>query len=263
MSLRVSDLIDFLNTLAPVNISEKRDVNGLQIGSVNDNVRGILLAVDPSLSAFKEAGKRGFNLVITHHPLFYEALTKVDLDTLKGKIIAFAIEKGINLLSWHTPLDKVPFGVSEALARKLGWQTEGFVVEEDEGIGWGRVVKFENYVNLESLAKEIKARLKSWVMIVGDPQEEVNAVALCGGSGGFLKDYLKETEINTLLTSDIKYHQAKDSSQEGFNFIIIDHGVAEASLLEVLREKLEAYFQEKNTSLPVEIYLEESPYKII
>ncbi|MCS7200344.1 MAG: Nif3-like dinuclear metal center hexameric protein [Caldimicrobium sp.] len=263
MALRVNDFFNFLDTIAPLKIAEERDVNGLQIGSLLDPVKGVLLAVDPSLSALQEADKRGFNLVITHHPLFYHPLTQIDRDTLQGKIISFAIERKINLLSWHTPLDKLTFGVSTTLAQKLGWETENFVIQEKEGVGWGRIVKFQNYVKLGNLAEEIKEKLKTWVMLVGDAQEEINSLALCGGSGGFLKEHLKKLGLNTLLTSDVKYHLAKDSLQEGFNFIIIDHGLGESFVLEVLKEKIDAHIREIGFFIPVEIYLERSPYQLI
>ncbi len=167
------------------------------------------------------------------------------------------------MLSWHTPLDKVSFGVSEALAKALNFETGDFVIEEEEGYGFGKVVNLKKCVKLEALAKKIKKTLNTWVMLVGDPEKEVEKIALCGGSGGFLKDYLKKKGINTLITSDVKYHQALSALEEGFNFILIDHGVSESFVLEVLKEKLENFLREKEIDLKIFLYKEVSPYKIV
>lgn len=260
---KVIDIYNYLDAIAPLSLAEKNDNNGLQIGSFSEEVQGILLSVDPSLAALNFASAQGLNLVITHHPLFYNPLRSVNRDTFPGKIIYFAVEKGLNLLSWHTPLDKVPWGVSAALAKALGWKSEEFILQEGNGYGLGRVVKFEKYVNLDSLAREIKEKLKTWVMLVGDPQKEINKLAICGGSCGFLKDYLRKENIFTLLTSDVKYHLAKEAEEEAFNFILIDHGVGESLLLQELKEKIEAYFKEHGLIIPVKVYTEKSPYKII
>ncbi|MGB9761383.1 MAG: Nif3-like dinuclear metal center hexameric protein [Caldimicrobium thiodismutans] len=263
MSLKVKDFYQFLDSLAPLRIAEKKDSNGLQIGSFEAVVSGIVLAVNPSLSLFKEAVKRDYNLIITHHPLFYQPLYFLHWDEYPGNLISFAVENKLNLLSWHTPLDKVSFGVSEALARAFDFETEDFVLKEEEGFGYGKVVKLKNCVKLEALAKKVKETLKTWVMLVGDPDKEVEKIAICGGAGGFLKEYLKGKGINTLITSDVKYHQAFSALEEGFNFILIDHGISEFFVLRVLKEKIENFLAEKKVNLGIYLHKEESPYKII
>jgi len=261
MPLIVRDFYQFLENLAPLRLAEPKDSNGLQIGSFDAPVQGILLAINPTLQAFKTAKALGCNLLLTHHPLFYQPLTSLIKEEYPGKVIYFAIENQLNLLSWHTPLDKVSFGVSEALAQTLGLETEGFILSE-EGAGLGKVAKLKKCVKLEALAKQIKKAIKSWVMLVGDPEKEVQKIALCGGSGSFLKDHLKRLGLDTLITSDVKYHQALASLEEGFNFILIDHGVGESFVLRVLKDKLQNYLKERGAALPIHLWQEESPYKI-
>lgn len=263
MPLRVKDLYQFLEEFAPLNLAEKDDKNGLQIGSFEAEVNGILLGVSPSFSLFQKAIREGFNLIITHHPIFYQSISSLNLDTYPGTLVYLAIKNGLNLLSWHTPLDKIGEGVSEALAKALGWKTEDFALKTGEASGFGKVVNFENYVKLESLAQEIKRKLNTWVMFVGNPEKEIKKLAICGGSGGFLKEHLQKKGIDTLLTSDIKYHQALLAQEESFNYILIDHGKAEFYVLKVLKERIEEFLKGKEEGLKIEIYEEESPYKIV
>ncbi len=263
MFLTVKDLYQFLDNLAPLKIADKKDNNGLQIGSFHEEVKGILLAVNPTYQVFKRALNKRLNLVITHHPLFYNPITSILKDEYPGTVIALALKEGLNLISWHTPLDKVSWGVSECLAQILGWRTKEFVWEEDAGFGYGRVAKFKNYVKLGDLAKQIKEILKSWVMLVGDPEKEIDQIGICGGSGAFLTDFLKAKGIETLLTSDVKYHQALWAKERNFNYLIIEHSLGEFYVLNVLREKLEDWMREKGIFLPVEIFKEEPVYLII
>lgn len=260
MSLKVRDIYNFLENLVPLNLADPNDVNGLQIGSWEASVSGILLAVNPIYSAFLEAQRENLNLIITHHPLFYKPINRIILEDYPGKIISFAIRQNLHLLSWHTPLDKISFGVSEALARELSFITEGFIYREGDNYGYGKVVIFENYVKLSDLAKMIKERLKTWVMVVGDPEVKIKKLGICGGAGAFLKNYLMEQGINTLLTSDVKYHQAIEAKEIGFHYLLIDHGVGEFFVLKILKEKLEEFLQAKGDTVKIKIYQEESPY---
>lgn len=265
--ITVEDIYHFLNNLAPLSLAEKKDSNGLQIGSLKEKVTGILLAVNPILSVFEEANLKGCNLIITHHPLFYHPLPFIDKEGYPGKIIYYAIKNELNLLSWHTPLDKVSYGVSEALLQALSkafeLEIEDFLYSEGEGVGYGKVAKLKNCVKLGDLAKRIKEILNSWVMIVGNPEREIERIALCGGAGAFLYDQLKIKGIDTFITSDVKYHQALTALEEGFNFILIDHGLGEAFVLDFLKRRLEDFLREKGSFLPIYIYQEKSPYQVI
>jgi len=126
----------------------------------------------------------------------------------------------------------------------------------------GRVVYLRKSIKLQDLANKVKEVVNSWIMVVGDLDSSIDSFGFCGGSGAFLKESLKKLGVNTLITSDVKYHLAKDSLEEGFNFIILDHGVSESFILPVLQEKIQTFLNNLKIELPVEIYKEPSPYKI-
>ncbi len=263
MSIKVGDILNLLETLAPSFIAEPNDSNGLQIGSNTSDIRGILLTIDLTSKVLKYAIENNYNLIISHHPLIYQPLKRIEKETYIGKIIYQAISNDLNIISWHTPFDKVSWGVSSALVRELGWKYEEFILTERGEFGLGRVVKFESYVKLHSLAKEIAEKLKTWVMIVGDPSSEIDKLGVCGGSGGHLKKTLHSKGITTLLTSDVKYHLARESEEEGFNFLIIDHGIGESLFLKELKIKIEEFLRDRDPLIPVDTFYHESPYKII
>ncbi len=265
MSLLVKDLYKFLENLAPIQIAEPKDNNGLQIGSYNSSVSGILLTVDVTKNAIFYALEKDLNLIISHHPLIFNPLSCILKDELKGELIYLLIKHDLNIISWHTPLDKISEGVSEAFLKALNFESSDFIIKEEkfnQKFGLGRVVYLKKSIKLQDLAEKISQIIDSWVMVVGDLDSLIDSFGFCGGSGSFLKDELKKIGVYTLITSDVKYHIAKDSLEEGFNFIIIDHGLSESFILPVLKDKLQKFLFEKNVVLPIEIYKEPSPYKI-
>ncbi|RKX60064.1 MAG: Nif3-like dinuclear metal center hexameric protein [Thermodesulfobacteriota bacterium] len=262
MSVSVKEIWEFLENLAPSQIAESQDNIGLQIGCYSDKIKGILLSVDPSLKAINYAIKNKLNLIITHHPLFYKPVYSIIKETVQGEKIYQVIHNHLNIISWHTPLDKIENGVSEAIIKALGYKGKDFILK-NENYGLGRLVYLKRSIKLKNLAKKIKKVLHSWVMIVGNEEEEINAFGVCGGSCSFLKEKLKSIGINTLITSDVKYHTAKDAQEEGFNFIIVDHGISESFILDYLKDELLKLFNSEKIQIPIIIFKENSPYKII
>ncbi len=266
MSILVKHFYNFLNSFSPLKIAEENDNSGLQIASFEAEIKGILLSVDPSKKAIFYAIENNLNLILTHHPLIYPSLKNIIKEELIGELIYLIIQNHLNLISWHTPLDKIEEGVSEALVKVLKLEKIDFITKKEidgKVYGLGKIAEIYPPLTVKELAERIKELTKSWVMIVGNPQEKISKVGICGGSGGFLKDVLKQLGINTLITSDVKYHLAKLAEEEGFNFIIMDHNISEFFVLEFLKEKIEKFLQKTKLDIPVKIFKEESPYKIL
>lgn len=69
-SLKLKDLLTFLDTIAPLDTAEKWDNVGLMIGNPAQHITGVLIALDPTLEVVEEAIDLRANTIITHHPLF-------------------------------------------------------------------------------------------------------------------------------------------------------------------------------------------------
>ncbi len=264
MSLLVKDFFNFLKNLAPLHIADPQDNNGLQIGSFLNPVSGILLTLDISKEALSFALKHNLNLIISHHPFIFNPIFTIIKDNPKGDLIYTLIKNDLNLICWHTPLDKINNGVSENFVKAINLKSSEFILKEkyDENFGLGRIVYLKKSIKLKNLAKKIAKLIKSWVMVAGDLESSIKAFGVCGGSGSFLKEELKKLGINTLITSDVKYHIAKDAYEEGFNFILIDHGISESFILPFLKTKIQEFLKRKNSQIPIEIFRTTSLYQI-
>lgn len=120
MTRTVSRFVRILDTLAPVRLAESWDTVGLQIGSMNWPVKKIWTALDPLPEVVEAACKNHVNLLVTHHPLFFKPIRKIDADSPTGKIIEMAMVHQLAIYSAHTNLDSVAGGVSDVLADRIG-----------------------------------------------------------------------------------------------------------------------------------------------
>lgn len=118
--MKVSEVINILELWAPREIAWERDNAGLQTGNRNDIVKNILMSLDLTEEVINEAISKDCNLIITHHPLLFSPLKKIDIcrDRI-ASLTASLIKNDITLYSAHTNLDFTKGGVSFKLADKL------------------------------------------------------------------------------------------------------------------------------------------------
>lgn len=108
---------DLLQALAPNRLAASWDNCGLQVGSLQDPLKGVLVALNPSLAAMQQAKKLGANLLVTHHPLAFKLPSQLDTTREPGSLIAEAIRNELTVVSAHTSLDVVV--VNHLLANRL------------------------------------------------------------------------------------------------------------------------------------------------
>lgn len=126
--MRLEQIVKFIEDWAPKSIAWEKDNVGLQVGSLQREVSNILICLDVNEDVVDEAVKRKCNLIISHHPLLFKPLKKLDAENDRGtRIIEKMIKKDITLYSAHTNLDFTKDGVSFQLAKKLGLKNQKFL----------------------------------------------------------------------------------------------------------------------------------------
>jgi dinuclear metal center YbgI/SA1388 family protein len=124
MSLFIKDMtivkvIDEILKRAPYELQLDYDNSGLQVGDVNQKLRNIVVTLDIDESTIKKAVKNKANLIISHHPLIFSAIKRIDpKDSICKKIIT-AIKNDICIYSCHTNFDSAYGGLNDILAELL------------------------------------------------------------------------------------------------------------------------------------------------
>lgn len=158
--MKLSKLMSILDYHVPFSTAESWDNVGLLIGDENQQVNGILTALDCTEEVVDQAIDKNINIIIAHHPLIFKGIKNI-VQTGYGKIIRKLIQNDINLIAMHTNLDVNPSGVNKMLADTLDlnnvnqinqryttyYKVQTFIPKEN-------VENFKDQLNQLGLAKE-------------------------------------------------------------------------------------------------------------
>ncbi len=273
MIATVADIIDVMETIAPSRLSEKWDNVGLQVGKANWPVKRLRVALDPLTDIVNEACHDNIDLLITHHPLIFKPLTRIDFETPVGRTIRMAAKQRLAIFAAHTNLDSARDGLNDLLARRIGLnnlsvfaqivqpslQSNQRVVPNE---GLGRIGTTDTGIELAALAAEIKTKLNlEHVKYAGNADLMVNKIAVCTGSGSGLMSQFLESDAEVFISGDLRYHDARDAEANQRGLIDIGHFASEHLIVAVLQEKLENMLASKGYDIDIDIsFSEKEPF---
>lgn len=244
----VGDILNFVETLAPRAMKMDWDHVGLLCGSRSTPVEKVLVALDPFEHVCQEAAEWGAQLMVTHHPLIFRALSSITDENGIGRGIQLLCREGISAVNAHTNLDQAPGGVNDVLARRLGLENISVIHPEgvdDQGRPWGLLRRGQvEEQSLEDFLWLVKNRLDCPGLRYVSGGKKVRFVAVGGGS---CADEMAEAVVagcDTFVTADVKYNQFWDAREMGLNLIDAGHFYTENPVTQVLAEKIQAAFPE-------------------
>ena len=231
--MKVKDIIKVIEDFAPLSIQEGWDNSGLCVGSPEDEVTSVLLALDCTPALVDEAVACGADMIVTHHPLIFSGLKKISPEDMTSLAVIKAIKAGIAIYAAHTNADKVLEGVSGAMAARLGLENVTVLDDEGEGTGLGAVGDFPEPMTSEAALALVKERFSLKVVKASRPVEGlVSRVAMCGGSGGSLIAAARRSGSQLYISGDISYHNF--FTPEGFMIMDIGHYESEIDIVDIL-----------------------------
>ncbi len=116
--MQIRDLYALIDAEAPFRLQEEYDNAGLIVGSMEDEVHGILLCLDVVHETVEEAGRLGADLIISHHPPIFRAIRR--LDPVRQAAVLAAIRMDIGLMAVHTNFDAARSGLNAFIVRHMG-----------------------------------------------------------------------------------------------------------------------------------------------
>jgi len=118
--MKIQTLINCLESIAPLSLQEDYDNSGLLIGNKNKEIQKALITLDITEDVLEEAIENQCELIISHHPLIFKGIKKLNGKNMVERIVIKAIQSEIAIYAIHTNLDNVHQGVNAMLAEKLG-----------------------------------------------------------------------------------------------------------------------------------------------
>lgn len=118
--MKIKEVIHYVESKFPLYWQEDYDNCGVQCGDKEQEITGVLVCFNFSEEALELAIQRKANLIISHHPLIFKGIQKIEPHNATGRLIFKAIENKLVLYSMHTNIDNGIGGGNQLFADKLG-----------------------------------------------------------------------------------------------------------------------------------------------
>lgn len=248
--MRCSDIITCLEELAPVRCACDWDNVGLLAGRRDRPVERIFLALDATDEVIKAAVAFGADMLITHHPLIFKPLSKVNDDDFIGRRILTLIQNDISYYVMHTNFDAVNGCMADLAADRMGLLEREIldVTDESDGMfcGIGRAGRLPAPMTLKELAEAVKKAFHlPFVTVYGDVNDgKLNTrAAISPGSGKSIIRHSIKAGAEVLITGDIGHHEGIDSLAQGMAVIDAGHYGLEHIFIEFMEHYMEQKFE--------------------
>lgn len=244
--IKVNNIIEEMESIAPTYLKEDFDNVGLMVGDRDKEVKKVLLALDCTLKVIEEAKNENIDLIITHHPLIFRKPSSITTDTLQGKKIIELIKNNISLYSSHTNLDSVENGLNHKIVSILGFNDSTILEKNkrDDNAGLGRLVSLDEEISLEELVSKIKGALNISNLRVVKGNNKVSRIAVINGSG---QDFISKAVAlgaDCIITGDTTYHFASDYKEMGISILDVGHFASEQIIFFNVMERLKEKFKD-------------------
>jgi dinuclear metal center YbgI/SA1388 family protein len=221
--MTISEITSTIETFAPLALQESYDNSGLVVGRLDDELQGgVLLAVDVTEEVIAEAIEKNCGLIITHHPIIFHPIKRLNSASVVERCVEMAIRNNIALYACHTNLDSTRNGMSWRVGEMLGLQNMEVLQPTSEGVGFGVVGTLSQPLAecefLKQVQKTFSVEALRHSALLG---REVRRVAICTGAGASLMREAKASGCDVYLTADLKYN---DFYTPDSQFVVVDMG---------------------------------------
>ncbi len=246
----------------PVSYAEDWDNVGLLVGRDDKKVSTVFLALDLTEEVLLQAEKAGADLIVTHHPMIFSPVKKINNQSVTGRRVLTLIRKDISYYAMHTNYDVM--GMADLSAQYLQLKnTEVLSVTDISGEkaeGFGRTGELPEEMSLKECALFVKKQLGlTDVKVYGDLEKRVKHAAVCTGAGKSMIREALAAGAEVYVTGDIDHHTGIDTVAEGMALIDAGHYGTEYIFMEAMKQELTGAFPE----LTVKTANVQVPYTIL
>jgi dinuclear metal center YbgI/SA1388 family protein len=268
-SVKLKELIDALQRIAPLGIAESWDNVGLLVGDPASSIAKVMTCLTLSDSVLEEAIDRKIGLVVSHHPIPFRPLTRITTEDPTGRILWRAMQHSIAIYSPHTAWDNAHEGINRQLAGLLhlgnlrplvplnraansqsgnsqtGKVKQGTSLDDpmERELGCGVIGEFAKPVRIDDLVERLGVSIRGMSVRCTDSGERlVNRIGIVCGSGGSMLSKAAGERCDLFLTGEATYHQCLEAEARGVAMLMIGHFASEAFSMRKLAELLARAF---------------------
>lgn len=209
--MKICDIAQIIEEFAPLSLQAEYDNSGLVVGRMDDEVRSALLAVDVTEEVIDEAIEHGCDIIITHHPIIFTPLKRLNSANYVERCVERAIRHNIALYACHTNLDSVKGGTSWHVGEMLGLESMRILEPRrgDDSVGYGVVGELPTKELAVDFLRRVKRLFNVGAVRHSDIPSEgamVGRVAICTGAGRSNINDAMAAEADVYITADLRYN---------------------------------------------------------
>jgi dinuclear metal center YbgI/SA1388 family protein len=239
-----------LEAIAPLRLAADWDSVGLLIGSRRATISRVMTCLTLTEAVAREAVREGVELIGSHHPLPFRPVGRITDDSATGRVLLDLLGNGIAVWSSHTAWDSAAGGINHQLAEFMQL-TDVMPLEPDAidpTVGVGRVGEAPAGLTVTDLARSLMKSLAAadpsvsiaGCHIAGDATRPAGRVGIVCGSGGEMIAAVAAAGSATLVTGEIKLHDALAAMAAGVSVVAVGHHASERFSMSVLATRLAA-----------------------
>ena len=277
--MKYEKLIEIIEEIAPTEWFEDEDNSGIQIRTDDKDINRVLVCLELNDDVLKEAKEEKVDMIITHHPLLFHAVSRISPETPVGRYIITAIREGIDVYSSHLPFDAAVRGNNMYLADLLkledvarpeddeddSWDPEdddedAFEYDPDEVGSIGYLPVPMNFREFQTYVERCLDLPLHYVRCVDGGKKELHKIAFCTGAGGDFIFTAAREGCDAYITGDLKLHEAQYAKAIGLTVIDAGHYGTE----KIFTENMAAQLREKagQDLVVIEAKANTNPYTI-
>ena len=193
------EIIRKIENFAPVDTQESWDCSGWVVNAAGlDDVNKVMLCLTVTDDVVKQAIEQNCDMIISHHPMFYISLNSA--------LVSKSHAPKINIYCAHTNMDKANGGTTDTLIEKLGFSDFKLNIEHE----FLRIVEKE--INTDMFSDLIGKIFPNARIVNPKNINTLHKIAFCAGSGSEFIKQAQELGADCLVTGDLKFHTALESS---------------------------------------------------
>ncbi|MGN1267372.1 MAG: Nif3-like dinuclear metal center hexameric protein [Dorea sp.] len=235
------DIMELIERYYPQSYAMEWDNVGLLAGRDDKEVKIIYIAVDATDDVVDAAVLCGADMLVTHHPLIFSGMKKINNQDFIGKRLLKLIRNDISYYAMHTNYDVM--GMSDLSGKKMNLgnvevlEITGESEAGPEGIG--RIAELAKEKTLREYAEFVKeAFLLEHVKVFGNLDRAVKKIAISPGSGKSMIGIALKKNADVLVTGDIGHHEGIDAVAQGLALIDAGHYGIEHIFMEDMKRYL-------------------------
>ncbi|MDE5617813.1 MAG: Nif3-like dinuclear metal center hexameric protein [Ureaplasma sp.] len=206
---------------------------------LQDELTNILVALDVNDLTINEAIAKNCNLIVSHHPIFFDKESDYIVDKQNINLISKLRENKILNITLHTCFDRDKFGTSYQIMKKIEKILKITSFKQEKYLVF---CELSQALTFKKFLKKLRKTYFSGIRYM-EPNSKKIIKTICIGAGScssMIEDVIGKCDC--FLTGDVKWHKYLDAYNCGLSVIDINHDT-ENVFFDAIKEEINKKFK--------------------